>query len=985
MEKFKIYGYTNLTDKAKNLREITITDSESPSEASTYNESWSISTHDKTELSFEIPERLSNGDLNPYLDLLKPEAVVALHLPNRAKFTEAETDKEGSYYRLKVVSRSPSFHKKNLIYSISCEDYASRVYAKQGEGLTLEKTGSLRELAEEILGETRKNNLYKNLNRDILVFSYHNESAQKKLGFEYKLPYINYRSETMAPFNPGTGGGVYASFAVSDDFVVGEEYLLHFDLIGMTSTNLSATLPFNGVFNVEGVGSSIIGSPVIIQDEENENPLTPFKNVKRPLPVTIKFKYQSKTNLINLKLMQKTDDAWPSTAKSYSISLANFKITKAKTRTTTRPIGDTALFINHLENFANQFTTSNGRYFSETRMSYAISNSNLYNALISLAELFNAQVKFDYLDEAFFFVSNKAARFKGYRLHPDINLRSISRPESSSDFATVFHLEGGGENDGVIPSLPKEWRMFLSDCVDKDFTTGWFNKYGKGEDTFTSLVPLVKQRIDVKNDSVEERNTEIQQFAAHMDKIPNFESTAYDFSYFNKIGLLKDAEYTNLMNILYNEVRKLNIKLNINSYKYYSIYSDLMLQLEQISFYVGAINTERKFQFNAAAVMAGPNAPKKYTNSWISYMNSLDASIAAEKNFMAELRLVAGLITNKQNVTSLDLSVGSLGYNSIMMFGYKNKQENGISKMLNENNLKQDEKRVERETLRKKQVEIEEQLADPTISGFVKESISVELAGVHQKIEQITTYIGIEDSNAIGGYSHPGVYVLESQIYGEMLNNLPSSLPSQLTGTNISLHELLYDRESKHNLINKKENALQSLMDKYEPFTIEARYQNSDEPTAYGLLEQGLTSFTKFNRPQISYNISSINIDALEEFKYYTHPEIGDKVMLDDELYFSYDNEETNHLVITSYKENLREPGSVSLDVEKDDESELLIKRMLEQTNFLSMGASKTKSSITIPVPSELIGDIPSLEESVEKLKATNISIISFFDNLIKK
>lgn len=965
MEKFKIYGYTNLVGEAK---EVVITDSENLSEASTFDEKLSIAKHDKISFTFKIAEKLSNGRRNPYFDLIRPESVIGLSLPDRTKFTEAKTDKKGAYYKLKVVERIPSFSKESLIYEITCEDFASRVYSKQGESLFLEQTGTLREIAEAILGETRKNILYKDLNKDISKMLFGRESSQQEVGFEYQLPYVNYNADNMLYF---LNNGSYVSFSLNNGFAEGQTYDLHFDLIGANfRTNQPIALNFDVV--------SRTGSTEHFISETIEVAAT-----DKAIPITIPFTFLSGGQDLELRVHESSKAPWPKTSGQFSLSLANFRITKNKTRVSTRKDGDTALFINHLDNFAEQFSTSDSRYYSETRMTYSISNSNLYNALVSLAELFDAQVKFDYLDNAIFFEHNQAGKFKGYRLHPDVNLNSISRPETSADFATVFHLEGGSDIDGVIPSIPREWRAFLTECVENNFQGDWFPNYSKSSN-YSSYTNKVKSYIDLE-DSREERESEIEKFAAHMDKIPNFESTAYDFSYFRKINLLTEAQYNELLNVLFNEVRKINISLNVMTYQYYTLYSSFTSQLMEVAFYIGAINTERKFQYNAAKKVYGKDAPQKYTSSWVSYMNNIDASVAAERNYVNELESILGF----REDGSLDIGIGSFTYNSLSLFGYKSKEENGIVKLLEENSVKSQGKLEDRRRLKQRKEQIEEEINHVNTSSFMKESLSVELAGTNSALDSVSNYLGLVISDTQEedyGFHYPGVYTLESNYYGKLLQALPSkvNLPGYLSNRSASLHELIVDRDNPHNLINKKESALEILLDKYEPFNLEARYQNADEPTPYGLLEQGLTSFTKFNRPQVLYNISSINIGAIEEYSFYKHPEIGDKILLDDEFYFTYDEEETNHLIITGYNEELRNPSSLTLEVEKDDESELLVRRMLERTNFVSLGRARTKSALLAPVPNELKEDMMSVSEIVEELRKSNISVFGLFTGILK-
>lgn len=981
MERFKIYGYQNLTGiRNENIttgekqKEILITDSESISKFSTYNENFSIQENDKITFTFEIAEKV-DGEINPFIELLNPESVIGLQLLDRVSNTVSKTDKEGSYYRLKIKERVPRFNKDTLLYEITCEDYASMVYSKQGEGLSLEMTGTLREIAEEILGTTRKNNLYKDLNKDIYRASLQGVEDKKKIGFKYALPYINYISTNMTPFKNTEGGRVaYNTAVVSDLYESSIKYNMYFDVVGLNAYSLEAKENLNAIFQV--VGRRADGT----QSFSSEAIKVEFKG--NPLAVYIPFVFKSDTEYIDLHLLEDTSKPWPKSGREFSISLTNFKIAKNKDATVDRDPSETALFINRLENFTEQFGTIDGGRYSETKMTFSIQNSNLYNALVSLAGLFEAEVKFDYLDNAFYFESKKYRKYKGYRLHPDINLKSITRPESSRNFATILHLQGGEDVDGAVPPLPKEWRSYLGDCVANNFSSSkWFSTFDK-TDTYNSLIPIVATYID-KDDSKEERMNEITLFAEQMDKVPNFESTLYNFSYFNEIGLLKDEEYNFLINRLNNDIRKLNISLNINSYKYYTIYSDFANQLVQLSFYVSAINTEQKFRYTTAQKLVGEDAPLKYSSSWVAYMNAIDSSLSSEDTYNREVNSLLGLGAGN----TIDLKPGSFAYNAVMLFGYKNEKENGITKLINENIEKRNEKIEKRASLLEKLATLEKDIENAPTS-FEKENISVEIAGVQRDLQDITTYMGIGADNAVLEHFYRGIYIIEGAFYSEVMRRLrfaANKFPSYITGKDISLFDLLFNKGHKGNIVDKKESQLETLMDKYEPFSLEARYENSEEVTAYGLLEQGLNTFVTINRPAVEYSISSINISAIEDYQYYTHPEVGDKIKVDGGLYLSYENESSQYLVITGYSETLRDPSSLSLTIEQDDEAELLVRRMLEASNFVKIGGGKQRSNYVIPVPQELKNELPLIGESLEQLNNSDLSVASIFNEMIKK
>lgn len=1003
MSKFKIFGYTNLVEGREREQEITVTDSENLSPASTFDENFTIAKHDKISLTFSILEKLPDGSQNPFFDLFKPEAVVGLQLLDRQKNTEAETEKRGAFYRLKVTQRSPAFKRDNKIYSITCEDYASRVYSRQGEGLSLETTGTLREIAEQILGETRKNNLYKDLNKDISEISYFLSHEQEKYGFEYALPYVNCevnRSGINSYFR-GNNLKPYVSFIPTENFTKGSKYDLSFDLIDARShfnrgdfNNLRVRFQVKGRTLLNGQES--IGFAGSIADVDFTG-----KSVNVRVPFVYNFLNNEQLISIDLYLMEEPGSLWAN-ADKYSFSLSNLKISRNKEHLKEDKNLE-SLFLNKVDNedIAKNFTSDFSNYhklvkkygengfnknsISETRMTYSISNSNLYGSLTSLAELFDGEVKFDYLDNGFHFTKNNLGEYKGFRLHPEINLSSISRPETSEDFATILHIEGSGDVNGIVPGLPKEWRMFFTEAYSK-----WFDKNGNfislpagsednyfinyKKDGYQKLSPLVYSFIS-SADNYRERVEEINKFAEQLDKVPNFENTVYNIKYFKDVGMIDKQAYEKFNNIIYNNIRKLNIALNINSYKYWSVYSSFLTQLQELAFYLSAINTEQQFQNKSEA-----KEFKKYTSSWVAQINNLNASKAAEAELKEDVLGLLGL-TERDDGSGFGLSLetGDFVYNALLLFGYENNQKNGVRDIVQKNREKLDELTEKRRGLRDKRKELVSKINSGSTSRFVKENLEVELAGVKNDLRRIETFLGrdLSDEESFAGQ---GIYFLESFYYSLILKELPKSKEALPVGlqNNSSLYDLLFNRDSDFNLNNKKEMELASVLNEYEPFALEARYQNSDVVTPEGLLDQALIAFATFSRPKVTYNISTINIGAIEGYEFYEHPEIGDKILLDDDLYLNYQDEETNFLVITEYSENLRDPASLTLGVETDDESELLVRRMLEQTNFVTIGEAGVKQGLTNQIPQEFSSSAREFLEAEEIVKNSELSIAEY-------
>lgn len=94
-------------------------------------------------------------------------------------------------------------------------------------------------------------------------------------------------------------------------------------------------------------------------------------------------------------------------------------------------------------------------------ISFEIESSNVYNALIELANTVNAKIKINYYTHIISFYDKQSKRFSGYRLYPEKNLKSLSMTNSGNELTTVLKCSGGEDEYGaaisIVPAIP--------DCV----------------------------------------------------------------------------------------------------------------------------------------------------------------------------------------------------------------------------------------------------------------------------------------------------------------------------------------------------------------------------------------------------------------------------------------------------------------------------------------------------------------------------------------
>ncbi len=105
----------------------------------------------------------------------------------------------------------------------------------------------------------------------------------------------------------------------------------------------------------------------------------------------------------------------------------------------------------------------------ETKSSINISNSNIYNAVVTIASLFNARIKITYNENGIggiiSYENIAEDKFTGYRLFDDSNLTKMSYSVKSNTYYTVMNVSGGEDSNGytvsLLPTMPNSLQQFL--------------------------------------------------------------------------------------------------------------------------------------------------------------------------------------------------------------------------------------------------------------------------------------------------------------------------------------------------------------------------------------------------------------------------------------------------------------------------------------------------------------------------------------------
>lgn len=559
MKKFKLYGY-----EGNNL--VLITNSNNISPASTYEENINIQRHSKASLNFKINDKITTTQLNPFINLIYSGARLRLILEN-------EIDSNlNTVIEFIIKSIENEFYKDMIIYSVSAEDLASITYAKTGINLNIAKTGTLEELVKEILAETRANPSYTKAS-----YNYISTTKYKSIINSTMVDGV-LKSTTISNNNP-------AQIIFNKDQVLktNDNYHLYFYFIN-ADQNINLRISQYNNF-----GLLIEDTEEIYEDIQMGQLAFVFTPKETMAYFSLSFESSSLTSLIisDLKLYRDLDN----TVNNYLHLSSNFNPENFKAETD--------------ENSPISYS-----YYKKVTLS--LSNSNLYNALIELCNLFDAVLETEYNVDSpntFNFIPRTSNIYKGYRLSPDFNLSSISRSEDFSDFITSLHIKGAETNTSIYPEMPEEFLSYFNNCIESTdeaisnpflFASNDFNLYGSqvNQLLYSDIANIILDSLSEADKF--EREDIIYAYAYACDKVPNFENVIYNINYFYKIGKISLEDYTIFINKIYNDLRILNIKIKIFSSQYYNALTDFINLDNSINFNCQTISVENlnKYDLN---------------------------------------------------------------------------------------------------------------------------------------------------------------------------------------------------------------------------------------------------------------------------------------------------------------------------------------------------------------------------------------------------
>lgn len=551
-------------------------------------------------------------------------------------------------------------------------------------------------------------------------------------------------------------------------------------------------------------------------------------------------------------------------------------------------------------------------------ISFEIESSNVYNALIELANTVNAKIKINYYTHIVSFYDKQSKRFSGYRLYPEKNLKSLSMTNSGNELTTVLKCSGGEDEYGaainIVPAIP--------DCV-----MNWLNKYHNqsckigsftvSNSLFVSERLILGEASDIGNwksaDSfkdnwyilirdyilnheeegllttekdTKEREQEIKElnnFTAVATEVPYLSQYLVDFSYFKNTNQLTESELEDIEKIFNVEMRKNNIDYKNTTSLYYRTEYQILSIMEEV-WAIGEQYEALWMEYNS------------------DYKNKNLSDYSVQANELKKKMNDIFLRNDKELIRLCNVMYGNLKDFELLNKYYKAAKENTNLALQAQEKMKKLQKKIQ-------------DLKDKGIEETSYEIMTLKSEYALIK-KQFATYLTLslswspnKDLDENYTFSDFRVSGLNDLIYNTFKEVLRKT-------TNI----VSYDKGLEQKLAEFKstdETLWTELLNKYGNYFYENSYENTDELDSVSLYNQAVSYFYDINKPTANYNLQVLDLSALDLVGM-PDLDVGNTIQVcDKRLRSSADYTLIkDNLIITGLKFDLRKPLSVSVDVE---------------------------------------------------------------------
>ena len=212
-----------------------------------------------------------------------------------------------------------------------------------------------------------------------------------------------------------------------------------------------------------------------------------------------------------------------------------------------------------------------------TKVNISVSSSNTYNALLELANTIGAIVKINYIAKEISLISKEDTDYfdTTYRLSPNYNISALSVAFNSDNFSPLMYVAGGQDEYGAYVTIAPSIPASAILFLMRDASI-------ITESNVSSFYKnLYTGSVTWRESAIAAGEEEATlKFIEVADKIPYLDNFIYNLSYFESNDLMTSVQNSFVFNAIYNDLRKINYEFQ-NAIKNKHLFSSEIYMIEQ--------------------------------------------------------------------------------------------------------------------------------------------------------------------------------------------------------------------------------------------------------------------------------------------------------------------------------------------------------------------------------------------------------------------
>lgn len=637
-------------------------------------------------------------------------------------------------------------------------------------------------------------------------------------------------------------------------------------------------------------------------------------------------------------------------------------------------------YLDHWDVVASNELSTATTTLAAQKITFEVSGSNPYNALIEACNAVNAQLSVNYRNKTISFFNKNNRPFSGYRYRPELNLSNLGASYNGENMATIMHVRGGTNereiNVSLVPYMPVAMQnTFLTrkDWETTEPTIGWYsNRIFPPQFRTTSEFKLA----DIQNAPAELPPKFIQRWETWSDYIDDVMKNCADTDTYNQHILELQDLYADFylpysvqeVEVVPDDLQKLYTLEEYNAH----IKNEQATELREYKEFVQVANRQMhlgqfliNFDFfrNSGLLSSAAydtlmnifNIQMRDNNIWLKiYTQShyelvweLNQKLVDLRNCLDQVTAMHSAIYDKgqdESITDMNgvfveysgqaqqhmneaekiLGLSATGLHALIRSIYGNYRPANIPELADI--MKEYESyKTMRDDAIVQQAAIEAKLLSG-VGDYEKIQLESELQYYRSRYRTAVSLCGDGNANNEDGtWVIYGNCVVDSTYKMLIRMLIDEYVPASGSGT--------YNQIQKYEAKNAE--LWRTLYREYAQFIYEQNYENSDELDSLNLYNQAVSYYEDYNKPSASYTVETLDLGALEPISL-PRVKVGYNIRVYNDYLNLNDNAlnniqfTNNELIIASIDYELRNSQKVSMSVEQITQYQTILQKLIK-------------------------------------------------------